>query len=106
MTNLDDIFNAEKARNYSLDDKDQFVFDTLTAISTTKAQRLKQFAIALSIVFGFLVLGIQLLFLTFASFDNLVGQTELLMTQKPYLLALINILLIGAVMMLKRVRFF
>ncbi len=106
MSKIDDIFSTEKTRNYSLEDKDQFVFDTLAAISTSKTQRLKRFVTALGIALGVLVICVQFILLKYASFESIVQQAELLMTQKPYLLAAFNITLIGAIIMLRRYRFF
>lgn len=106
MSDFDRIIQMEKARDYQLADPDQFVFNTLTAIHASKTRKLRRLGImSISIILSILI-GVQLIFLQQASFSQLFAQAELLLSNKPHYLALLNLSLIGLVLGLKRLRLF
>lgn len=106
MTDFDNIIAKEKAREYHIDDQDQFVFDTLTSIQEQRSRSLKRALIILLTVIVAAALLIQVLFLQTVSFDGLIVQIKELLAQKPYHLALFNLGFLALIYGLKRLQIF
>ncbi len=106
MHDFDRIVGEEKKRSYKLDNQDQFVFDTLAAIHSSKTRKLRRVAVLSVSIILCLVIGIQIVMLQQASFSQLITQIELIITQRPQYLAMFNLGFIALILGLKRLRVF
>ena len=106
MTEFDRIIANEKSREYQMQDKDQFAFDTLTAIQNQRSKSLKRALIILFAVIAVLAVGVQFLFLQTASFSELTASIKDVLAQKPYYLALFNLAFVAVILAFRRLRVF
>ena len=106
MKNFEDVIAREKKRQYEMPEKDQFVFSTLTQIQYDKSRSLHRLLIAATVGFSALALMVQILFIQSASFTEIAMQTKIILSQKPYYLAIFNLGLVGLIVALRRFRYF
>ncbi|MCH2190312.1 MAG: hypothetical protein MK188_05250, partial [Gammaproteobacteria bacterium] len=84
MSNFDKIILAEKQRHYQVDEKDQFVFETLTKVQQQKPNSFSRLLTFALVVIISIALTVQLLFLKSASFETLATLVSSVLTTKPY----------------------
>jgi len=106
MNNFERIIAAEKAREYGIDDQDQFIYDTLTAVQSNESKTLKRILIGALVVLASVVVMIQLLFLHAASFNGLIDTIQQFLLHKPHYFAIFNLAFVAAILLFKRLRFF
>lgn len=106
MTEFDRIIANEKARDYKMQDQDQFVFDTLTSIQSKRSKRLKQLLMIAVTTLILVAIAAQLIFVQAASFNSLSAYLQQLVSQKPHYLILFNLALVAVILFFKRARVF
>lgn len=106
MNDFEKALIAEKAREYKIDNQDQFVFDTLTVIQSEKSKRLKRLLMVVIAIIASTVVLFQLSFLQSTSFSGASNALQQILSEKPHYLAMFNLGLIATILFIKRIRIF
>ncbi len=102
MNEFEKIIAIEKQRHYAVEDKDQFVFDTVTKIHARKSRLFRRVLwLVLSLILG-VAIAAQLYFLQHASYSGAVETLIAFVQNHPYYLGLANLAIILSIFALKK----
>lgn len=103
MNDLDSIFSSERDKQYSMINKDHFVYETLILIGQRRSKRRKGFLMFATVLAAIAFISLQLLSFDTAVFTKTLAAIEAWIQSSPNTVVLINLAFVFLILGLKRV---